>query len=212
VKADVLDRLPEYVLGILPAAEQAAVRAEVDASADLQREVADLREVLARTAGALPPVAVSAGARAHLLEGLTGPDRFRPFFAELARRFDLTVDAVRKLLATIDDPRAWEATSSPWIKLIHFQGGPALGNADAGFVHVSAGQTFPRHSHQGPELAFVLEGRMIKNGRSYHPGDIDEVPPEEIHEYTVGPERDLVVMVWHNGIQFLNDAGAPSRR
>jgi hypothetical protein len=164
----------------------------------LADEVAALSELLP-----LAPETPSPALRARLLETLRGPDRFRPFLAELARRFDLTVETVRGLLAKIDDPAAWETTPMSWIKLIHFPGGPALAEADAGFVRVSAGTTFPRHSHQGPEMAFVLEGRMIKNGRSYLPGDIDEVPTDEVHEYQVGPESDLVVMVWHNGIKFL---------
>ena len=169
----------------------------------LDPELAELSEALAHATSALPPLAPPPALRARLLETLDGPERFRPFFAELARRFDLTVEAVRGLLARIDDPASWEATPMSWIKLIHFAGGPALGEADAGFVKVSAGTTFPRHSHDGPELAFVLEGRMIKNGRSYVPGDIDEVPSDEVHEYHVGPEGDLVVMVWHNGIKLL---------
>jgi hypothetical protein len=203
VKAD--DRLPEFVLGTLPASEQDALRLEIDASPDLQRQVARLSETLAHTAGALRPLTPSSAARRRLLDTLAGPERFRPFFAELARRFDLTVEAVRGLLARVDDPAAWEATPSPWIKLIHFDGGPAIAGADAGFIRVSAGKTFPRHSHEGPELAFILEGRMIKNGRTYLPGDIDEVPPTEIHEYLVGDEHDLVVMVWHCGIRFIKE-------
>jgi hypothetical protein len=159
-------------------------------------------DVLERLVSALPPVTPSPGARKRLLDTLAGPERFRAFFGQLALHFDLGVAVVRELLARIDDPAAWEATPSPWIKLIHFEGGPALAGADAGFVRVSAGKTFPRHSHLGPELAFVLEGRMVKDGRTYLPGDIDEVPTDEIHEYSVGDERDLVVMVWHRGIRF----------
>jgi quercetin dioxygenase-like cupin family protein len=162
----------------------------------LEEELADLSEVL-------PSVAPPPALKARLLETLGGPDRFRPFFAELARRFDLSVEAIRGLLARIDDPASWEATPLAWIKLIHFPGGPSLAEADTGFIKVSAGTTFPRHSHDGPEFAFVLEGRMIKQGRSYLPGDIDEVPTDEVHEYHVGPESDLVVMVWHHGIKLL---------
>jgi hypothetical protein len=170
---------------------------------DLEPELAELTEALAHAPAALPPLAPHPALRGRLLETLGGPDRFRAFFGELARRFDLTVEAVRGLLAKVDDPGAWEPTPMSWIQLIHFPGGPALGEADAGFVKVSAGTTFPRHSHDGPEMAFVLEGRMIKNGRSYLPGDVDEVPTEEVHEYHVGSESDLVVMVCHHGIKLL---------
>jgi hypothetical protein len=205
VKADLLDRLPEYVLGTLPEAELDELRAEVSASPELQREVDRISEALAQASASLPPQAPSPGGRARLLESLAGPDRFRPFFAELARRFDLTVDAIRALVARIDDPAAWEATPLSWVKLIHFAGGPALAGADAGFVRVAAGTKFPRHRHQGPEMSFVLEGRMFESGRVLGPGAIDEISPDAIHEYTVGPEADLVVMVWHHGITLLGD-------
>jgi putative transcriptional regulator len=205
MKPELRDRLPELALGTLPDAERDALRAEVAASPELQRELELLTEALARTAEALPPLAPSPAARARLLESLSGPDRFRPFFAELARRFDLTVEAVRGLLARIDHPAAWEGSAVPWVKLIHFEGGPALAGADAGFVRVGAGTRFPRHAHQGRELAFVLEGRMIQGARTFGPGDIDDVGTETVHDYVVGPEADLVVMVWHHGITLTGD-------
>jgi hypothetical protein len=200
VRLDPRERLTELVLGTLPDAEREELHALVAASPELQREIDLLTEALVGAAEALPPVAPSPGARARLLADLAGPDRFRPFFAELARRFDLGVEAVRALLARIDDPAAWEATEIPWVKLIHFDGGPALAGADAGFVRVSAGTRFPRHGHRGREMAFVLEGRMIQDARTFGPGDIDDVGTEMVHDYLVGPEADLVVMVWHHGI------------
>ena len=205
MKPDVLERLPELVLGVLPAGDEAALRAEVAASPELQRELTRLTEALVGVAEALPPVAPPPTGRAHLLAALNGPDRFRPFFAELSRRFDLAVDTIRALVARIDDPAAWEATEVPWVKLIHFSGGPALGAADAGFVRVGAGTRFPRHSHNGPEMSFILEGRMIEGDRVYAPGDVYEASPPLVHDYVVGPERDLVVMVHHHGISLTGD-------
>jgi anti-sigma factor ChrR (cupin superfamily) len=205
VKADLALRLPEYVLGTLPDAELAELAAEIAASPELQHEVDRITEALADTASALPPLAPSAAARARLVASLAGPDRFRLFFAELARRFDLTVEAVRALLARIDDPAAWEASPVPSIKLIHFAAGPALGAADAGFVRVAAGTRFPRHGHQGAEMSFVLEGRMIEADLVRVPGDAVEVTPEVVHDYLVAPEADLVVMVWHHGITLTGD-------
>jgi hypothetical protein len=205
VRADVAELLPELALGLLPADELAAIERAVAASPELQREVAEMTEALAVPAAALPPAVPPAALRARLLATLGGPDRFRPFFAELARRFDLTVEAVRALLGRIDDPAAWEATPVPWVKLIHFQGGPALGAADAGFVRVGAGRRFPRHSHKGPEMSFVLEGRMIEGTRVYRPGELEEISPDVVHDYVAGPEADLVVMVWHHGIVLVGD-------
>jgi hypothetical protein len=160
-------------------------------------------EALLWVAEALPRGAPSAGARARLFEALEGPDRFRPFFAELARRFDLGVEALRGLLARVDDPAAWEGTPIPWIQLIHFQAGPAVVAKDTGFVRVGAGTTFPRHRHLGPETTFVLEGRMTEGDREYGPGDILEVREGDVHELVIRPERDVVAMVAHDGIALL---------
>jgi hypothetical protein len=201
VRADGRDRLPELALGTLAGAEAEELRAQVAASPELQRELDQLTEALARTAAELPPLAPSPHARARLLESLNGPDRFRPFFAELARRFDLTIEAIRTLVARIDDPAAWEPTEVPSISLIHFPGGPTLAGADAGFVRVAAGTAFPRHGHHGPELAMVLEGEMILGGRTFGAGEAVEAGGDDVHDYAAGPGRDLVLMVWHHGIE-----------
>lgn len=172
-------------------------------TADLHDDLADvLGEAVARGVVALPPVAPSRDLRARLLDSLAGPDRFRTFFAELARRFDLTVEVVRALLGRIDDPAAWEASPSPWIRLIHFPGGPAVAAADCGFVRVAAGKRFPRHGHDGDEMTFVLEGRALVGERALGPGDVVEVGAGDVHELVVAPERDLVLMVVHRGIVF----------
>jgi hypothetical protein len=112
------------------------------------------------------------------------------------------VEAIRGLLGRVDDPTAWEPAPTPWIRLIHFDGGPALAGADAGFVRVSAGTTFPRHGHQGPEMTFILEGRALVEGAVHGPGEVVEVGEGDVHELVAAPERDLVLMVAHRGITF----------
>jgi anti-sigma factor ChrR (cupin superfamily) len=201
VKAEPSPELAEYLLGMLPEAEAAEVRARL---AELQREADEIGEALAQVASALPAVTPSMAARARLVDSLSGPDRFRPFFAELERRFDLTVQSLRALLARVDDAEAWEATPLPGVKLIHFAGGPGLAGADAGFVRVAAGTTFPRHSHGGPELNFILEGQMLIGQRVLGPGDSDEAAGDVIHEYQAGADADLVLMVWHHGVTLLD--------
>ena len=200
MKPSQLDLIPEYVLGTLAEAEHEEIDGLVAASLDLQTEVNQVREALAGLAGTLPPLPPSAGARAHLVKALAGVDRFQPFFAELARRFDLGVDAVRRLLARIDDEAAWEAGPLSSIRLIHFQAGPAVAANDVGLVRLAAGATFPRHRHLGHELTVVLEGCMYDGEHRYLPGQVVEWPGETVHEYGAGPERDLVAVVAHNGI------------
>jgi putative transcriptional regulator len=164
----------------------------------------ELGEALAAVAAALPAAVPPPALRARLLDSLAGPGRFSAFFDVLARHYDLTVAAVRGLLARIDDPAAWEATPSRFIQLIHFDGGPAVAGADAGFVRVAAGKRFPRHSHDGDEMTFVLEGRAIVDGHAYVPGDVVHATQGDVHEVLAGPDRDLVLMVLHRGIDFTN--------
>jgi hypothetical protein len=154
-------------------------------------------------AAAVAPLAPAASARTRLLDALAGPDRFQPFFADLARRFDLEVEAIRTLLARIDRPEEWLPGPLPGVALIHFNAGPALAAADAGFVRLPAGATFPRHRHRGPEMAVVLEGAVYDTGRAYHPGEVVEWPAGSEHDYRAGADRDLVVIVAHHGIELL---------
>jgi quercetin dioxygenase-like cupin family protein len=195
---NVSERLPEYVLGLLPPAESAEIDLLVGASPALQREVAEISEALASTVAPLaPPPAL----RERVLGSLGSAERFRPFFAELTRRLDLAVDKVREVLARIDDPDAWGPSPLPWIKLIHFSAGPAAAVADAGFVRVEAGAAFPRHRHLGHETTIVLEGQMRDGDRLYGPGEVVEWDTDTIHEYSAGPERSLVLCAAHNGIE-----------
>jgi hypothetical protein len=204
VKADPPPDIVELLLGTLSEGEQAELRGRLAGAPELQREADELSETLASVTSALSPLRPSTAARARLVASLAGADRFATFFAELARRFDLTVEAVRALLARIDDPAAWEATPLSWVKLVHFAGGPALAGADAGFVRVAAGTTFPRHRHGGPEMNFILEGQMLLGGRVLGPGDVDEATGDVIHEYQAGPDVDLVLMVWHHGVTLVD--------
>jgi ChrR-like protein with cupin domain len=174
-----------------------------DDAALTAEEAADL----AALAAGLTPVPPSPRQRGLLLEALGGPDRFRPFFADLARRFDLTIEALRGVLAKIDDPKEWLPSPLPMVRLIHFTAGPALAGADTGLVHMPAGTAFPLHRHLGPEMVVVLEGSMYDNGRLYRPGDVTERPADSVHEYQAGPERDLVLVVAHHGIDLMPGGG-----
>ena len=201
MNADVMDRLADFVLGVLPEGEMREIREQVDASPALQAEVAAMTEALASTADVLPPISPSKRTRARLLDALAGPDRFSPFFELLARKFDLAVDAIRTLLAGVDDPSAWEEGPFAGLRLIHFSAGPAVTASDTGFVRLAAGMEFPRHRHVDKEMTIVLEGTMIDNGRTYGPGSVVEWDADSVHVYYAGPERDLLMMVTHSGIE-----------
>jgi quercetin dioxygenase-like cupin family protein len=160
-------------------------------------------EALALVAATLDPLIPPLAARDRLMAALAGPDRFRPFFADLARRCDLGLEALRKVLALVDDPAAWQASPLPGVALIHFTAGPAVAGADTGLVRVPAGATFPRHRHLGPEVAVVLEGLVLDTGRRYRPGEVVAWDQGTVHDYQAGGQRDLVVIVAHHGIEVL---------
>jgi quercetin dioxygenase-like cupin family protein len=202
----VLDLIPDYVLGALPADEQREVDDLVAGSAELQREVDRVTEALAVTARdtVVPPPSL----RARLLQTLTSVDRFAPFVDELTRIFELPEATLRKLLARIDE-HEWETSllgvELASAELFHFPVGPRLRETGAagGVVRIRAGATFPQHRHNGDELTFVLEGGYIADGRTYGPGATIPMSGGTEHHYQAAPERDLVIIVLHRGITLL---------
>ena len=206
----VLDLIPDYVLGALPAEEQRHVDALIAQSPDLRREVDRVTEALVTTAAKVPPVAPAPSLRARLLRTLDTVDRFAPFLDDLTRLFELPVETIRKLLARIDGPE-WETTllgvQLHGSELFHFPVGPRLRETGAagGVLRVKAGVTFPQHRHHGNEVTYVLEGGYIADGRTYGPGSSIEMTGGSEHDYRSAPERDLVIMVLHRGITMLVD-------
>lgn len=195
-------RLAEYALGILPPEERAAVAAELLSSPVLARELAALEEdlAIAATAG-LEPLAPSS--RERLVASAGGPQRFAAFVPTIMRLFDLGAEAVRALLARIDDASSWESSPIAGVRLIHFAAGPAVAASDAGFVAIDAGLRFPRHRHLGAEVGVVLEGTLHDEGRVHRAGEVVEWPADSVHEYQAGPGRDLILMVAHSGIDLV---------
>ena len=194
-----VDLVPEYVLGTLPEAERAQLETALASSSLLAREVDDVRGLLAGAADLLEPVPPDPAVRERLLRTLDSSDRFATFVARAARLLDHSVEVVRDLIARIDDPAAWEP-GLPGMQMQHFPAGPRLATADAGFVRLQPGMAFPRHQHLGPEVTLVLEGAMRDGDRVYGPGDILEMAPGSVHEYSAAPERELLVMTIQNGI------------
>jgi quercetin dioxygenase-like cupin family protein len=204
----VLELLPDYVLGALPADEQRHVHALVDGSPELQREVDRVSEALAMTAEQVAPVVPPASLRARLMHTLGGVDRFAPFFDDLTRLFELPVETIRKLLARVDG-FDWETTllgvQLHGSELFHFPVGPRLRETGAagGVLRVRAGVTFPQHRHHGDEVTYVLEGGYVAGGHIYGPGSTIPMSAGTEHDYQSAPQRDLVIMVLHHGITLL---------
>ncbi len=203
---DVPERLPEFVLGILPPAEMREMEALVAASPALRREVAALTEALAVAAASLRPVSPSFALRARILASVGLPTRSFPFpfLAELSRIFDLQVEAIRALLERIDQSATWQ-TYAPGIEYQHFAPGPRLAGAagvEAGLVRLRAGVTFFRHRHVGgSETTFVLEGTLRDGESGFGPGSRIVRDAGTVHDYRAEPDHDLVIAVLHHGIE-----------
>lgn len=147
-------------------------------------------------------VAPPAGLRARILGDLDGIARFKSVAEALRRFVDLGAEAVEGLLRKIDDAAAW-GEGFPGIRYFHFTPGPALAGAEAGFVRLEPGATFPHHRHLGPERTFVLDGIMQDRGEVYGPGSIVESAAGTAHEYTAGPGRDLIIVSLHKGFELV---------
>lgn len=203
MNANVVDLLPEFALGTLPADEMERVARAVSASPALQQAVEAMIAGLAEEiAVAVPPIEPSPDVRARLLQSVGSVDRFAPFFAAMSEAVDLTVETIRGLCLRIDRPNEWEAGPRPGIHLIHFRPGPRMTAAvDAGLVRMTPGTAFPRHRHLGYEWNMVLEGTLIDGDRIYRPGQVFCYENQSAHEYSAGPGRDLVMMAMHHGIE-----------
>jgi anti-sigma factor ChrR (cupin superfamily) len=142
--------------------------------------------------------------RDRLLATLGSADRFAPFFEELQALVGLDLRELKLQLSKIDGPQdpGWQRAPFPGVRYLDFTPGPAAGASEAGLVRVAAGGHFPSHVHVARERACILEGSLILEGRTYYPGTVVDSPAGSSHEFTAGPERDLVLIVAHSGIRF----------
>lgn len=152
------DLITEYLLGVLPAAEQEAVGAHLAVCARCAAERAAVEAALGALPLALAPQPPSDGARRRLIADLDGAHRFDPFIDPLAELMDVADGTAAGYLRDLRRPEAWGA--SPWqgVRLIHVAGGPRTEGADVGFVEVQPGVRFPRHRHTGDEFTFIVQG------------------------------------------------------
>jgi anti-sigma-K factor RskA len=81
---DARSLIPEYVLGLLPEREAASLRAKIQASPELQRELTAVREALS-VGVELAEVQPRKEARAKLLAAAAGPERRFAFVNDCGR-------------------------------------------------------------------------------------------------------------------------------
>ncbi len=171
--------LPDFVREALDADDPASERATFD--------------VLGAIGMASLVAEAEPAGRQRLLDAVrSGPARYAPFYAKLERFFDLERDAIVRLLGRTGSDASWISGPMPGIFLFDVDGGPALGEADAGLVRLPAGLVLP-HTHLGDERVLVLEGAYRdESGRLYRPGDLHEMAAGTSHCITVLPEGPLL--------------------
>lgn len=197
---DAHELIPEYVLGLLAEDERRRVAGAVQGSAALEREVRRTENAVAALADALPDRAPLPGGRARLLATLSSPTRFQAFFPTLRQWFDLSDEQLCAVIARMDDGAAFVDAPLPGVRYFDFQAGPRALGKEAGVLTLAAGARFPAHVHHGGERSMILEGTLLLDGRSLHPGDVVEVTAGARHAFAAGPERRLALLVIHDGI------------
>lgn len=195
------DRLAERALDVLSPAEAAEVDARATASVAMRATLDGLRAAASQWPERLTPQPASLAGKRRLLAALDGPEQYRPFFSLLRTTFDLEDDQLLPLLAKVGDESSWRAFV-PSLRFFDFRPGPAVGLPEGGFLRLAAGATFPRHKHVGREIAVILQGSLLLEGRAFYPGDLIDAASGTAHSFAAGPGRDLILMVAHGGLSF----------
>jgi anti-sigma factor ChrR (cupin superfamily) len=205
MSAHVLDRLPEYALGLVDEAERAAIELHVQACTACYAAARAEEDALAGFAlHALRPVAASPEARLRLLQA-TRPVQPIALLDEtdrLARFFDLPLAEARTIVEKAANPASWAPAPFPGLHLLHVAPGPAYVGADAGLVRFEPSSQFPLHDHQGVEHTLMLSGGLtFADGQRLVPGDAALiVQPGQKHAFTVFPEGCVYGLILYGGI------------
>ena len=205
--------IPDLVLGTLDDARRDEVELHLERCARCSGELADATAALSDMALPLPPVRPHPSVFTDLLtsiaagepgpQGATAADRFGELIDRVAELFDLGRERVRALLDLVDEPAAWRPGKVPGISLLDFRGGAALVGADAGFVRLAPGVTFPYHRHVGGEAVLVLEGSFVgDDGVVTRRGEGLRFEAETRHAFTARPEGCLFAVVIWEGLDF----------
>lgn len=200
-------KLIEFVFGTLDQVSRGELERELETSAQIREELAEIAEVLSLIAEAEQPRLSAGDLRARLMKSLDQETPFQGFVHRLARFFDLGKAEIRKVLNQVNAvPSApWEANAFPGTHLLHFNGGPRVAAADCGLVYVEPGQVFPTHRHLGDEWGLILQGcKQEIGGHTYEPGDIMYKAPGSVHSYRVAGDEPLIwAAVLREGLEFV---------
>jgi ChrR Cupin-like domain len=146
-------------------------------------------------------VSEHAGA-ARLLAALSKHCRFEFFVPYLASLLEISEESMREQLMGVDT-KPYDAGLVGGLSTLAIAAGPTWQGAITGFVKLETGVAFPEHKHLGPEINFILQGRMRDSeGTLYLPGDRFDTPEAMEHHFMAeGPTPLIYVAMLRVGIQ-----------
>lgn len=151
------------------------------------------------------PVQPSASLRAAVLGSLAAPGALSGLTRRMAQLFDLAEARAGELLAIAQrrEDSAWVAApleitrKRDGTRLVHFDGGPRVTDADCGLVSVEPGVRFTEHTHEGDEWSLVLVGAAEEEGTgaTWLPGDLVHRAAGSRHAFRVTSAEPFVFAV-----------------
>jgi hypothetical protein len=145
----------------------------------------------------------------NLFSSIRGEAPYAGFVQRLMVMFDLPRIVIERILRSI--PRHDDLPAIPWqesglegIYLYHFSGGPRVASSDCGLVYLKPGAIFPNHRHLGQEIALVVQGSILEEGKQlYHPGDKILKRAGSQHSFSATDDGPVIIsVVLKKGITF----------
>ena len=160
-----------------------------------EAELRAARAHVAEVSELLPAVPPSARARARFMLALAEGQPYAGLLGPLAALADMAQAAMRDLLSSLSDAASWRPGPAPGIDIVHIPAGPRLAGAICGFVRLSAGTTFPAHTHLGEETVIIMQGTMHIGTESFSAGAKVVAAEGTRHEVRAGDDEEVIYMV-----------------
>ena len=191
-----------YVLGALPADEQRAFEAELQANAEVRELVRSLQRTANLVAMAQPQKALPPTLKDKILRAIeTGGRERKP--ADISA-FAGTLASGGFLFHGATDARGWKElpVRGAWLKLLSL-------NKERNYAvllgRLEAGVRYPAHTHPGAEELYILTGDLHIGERALGPGDFHHADAGTAHGVNYSVEGCTLLAVLpadHDLVQF----------
>jgi putative transcriptional regulator len=144
-----------------PKTASAAERLDASLLADgaSDRDIAETKAAVAALGrAAASPEAPPATLRERILSSSGRPGKYGIFADQIARLFDLSLEAAAELMASLERPGSFMPFLVEGLEVIAVPAGPKCAGAIATIVRIQPGVVFPEHTHRGEEITLLLDG------------------------------------------------------